>query len=102
MSFQVTDDGVFAPTDGPIYYPLSVSVWLHGENGPITEIDQIGQVMNAIFDARVEVGLEERIVGVPHFPDNSGSCSEETVLAYENLREQIIAAIIDETTLFNQ
>ena len=54
MSFQVTEDGVFAPADGPIYYPPSVSVWLNGENGPITEFDQIVQVMNAIFDARVE------------------------------------------------
>lgn len=102
MSFQVTEDGVFAPTDGPIYYPPSVSVWLNGENGPITELDQIVQVMNAIFDARVEAGLELNAVGLPYFPDNSGACSEETVLAYENLREQIIDTILDETTLFNQ
>ena len=102
MSFQVTEDGVLAPIDGPIYYPPSVSVWLNGDNGPITEFDQIVQVMNAIFDARVEVGLEVIAVGLPYFPDNEGACSEETILAYEALRDQIIATILDETTLFNQ
>ena len=102
MSFQVTEEGVLASADGPIYYPPSVSVWLDGENGPITEFAQVVQVMNAIFDARVEAELEQIIVGLPYFPDNQGACSEETVLAYEDLRDQILDTISDETTLFNQ
>ena len=41
MAFHVTEEGIVAPTDGQIYYPPAVSEWLNGDNGAITELEQI-------------------------------------------------------------
>jgi len=36
-----------------IFYPESVSQWLDGSNGDVDEWSIIGEVMDAIFSARV-------------------------------------------------
>jgi len=72
--------------DDIIFFPEEVAQWLDentATNGPIETVDQLAQVMDAIFYARAEINLEFIAVAtLPYFPTPE-SCSTETSLEFD-------------------
>ena len=91
--------------DGIIFFPEQVAQWLDANtatNGPIETVEQLAQVMDAIFYARAEINLEVYAqASIAYFPTPE-SCSEETSLEFDWLNEGLADSIISGIKLSNQ
>lgn len=90
------------PLTDNIPYPPEVAQWLDGNNGALEEWSIIGEVMDAIFAARVDLGLEvEFAAGIDLGYDSIG-CSADTVLAFNEFETQLINSELNRIKLQNQ